>query len=203
MWTDFVDVVFVVNLEQRKDRMNETAKQLDRHRIKFWRWAAVKDDDGERGLRETMHQLLTHSVQSGYKRICVFEDDINILRENFNDLLAAACDQVPKDFHMLYMGGNIFKQPFRKSANIVKVPIIYSTHAIIYSAEAIQYILQKFDVNQPYDRMLVNDIQRINKVYCAFPLLVSQRTGYSDIAKKEKDYRGVIESRFAKKTKNI
>lgn len=203
MWTDFVDNVFLLNLEERSDRLDASEKELNRFDIPYTRWSAIKDFDGKAGLKLSIVQLFQYCLKNEYKRICVLEDDFSVLRTNFNELMDKCIEQLPEDFHLFYMGGNVWKQPTRKSANILQTPAIYSTHAIIYTKESMEYILKQLDSPLPYDTILVNSIQKLNKTYCSFPLLISQKNGYSDILKKEVKYDVYIEKRYEEKTKGI
>lgn len=205
MWTDFVNEIFVVNLMERTDRWKQINDELRSRHINFRTWFAVKEDDGRQGLLKTMKSLFEHCVTAQYSRVCVFEDDARILRPNFNEIMITCIDQLPKDFDLFYLGGNVWKKPFRKSPNILQTPAIYSSHAIIYNKTAIEYILHELGKNshKAYDVLLVKTIQQINKCYCAYPLLVSQKNGYSDISKKEIDYEKFIEARYNEKTKGL
>jgi hypothetical protein len=55
-----------------------------------------------------------------------------------------------------------------------------STHALAYSREAMQFIVNS-NIQQPIDNFLVQQYQPKNNSYCSFPLLATQREGYSDI----------------------
>lgn len=205
MWTDFVNEVFVVNLLERKDRWMKVNEHLRKLQINFRTWFAIKDSDGRKGLIRTMISLFEHCVTAGYSRACVFEDDIKILRPNFNEIMELCVQQLPKDFHLFYLGGNVWEKPVRKDRNILKTPAIYSSHAIIYNKPAIEYILHELskDKYKEYDVLLVKTIQSLNNCYCAYPLLISQQNGYSDIMGKEINYEKFIEARYHEKTKGL
>lgn len=205
MWTDFVNEIFVINLVERKDRWMQINEELRSRHINFRTWFAVKEDDGRQGLLKTMIALFEHCVIAQYNRVCIFEDDARILRPNFNEIMNTCIEQLPQDFHLFYLGGNVWKKPFRKSRNILKTPAIYTSHAIIYNKAAIEYILHELGKNKynAYDVLLVKTIQELNNCYCAYPLLVSQRNGYSDISKKDINYEKFIEVRYNQKTKGL
>lgn len=200
---DFVDEVFVVNLFSRPDRLQSVTKELEKFDIKFHTWAATKSEDGRRGLRMTMVELFLYCIDQNLKRVCVFEDDIKIISENFTELLSDCFEQLPEDFHLFYMGGRLLKPPTKKSKNILQTSIMYATHAVIYSRFAIEYLLKKMEDQRAYDTIIVGTIQMKNKCYCSYPLLVSQKQGYSDIEKMKVNYEKYIEETFAKKTMGI
>lgn len=205
MWTEFVDEIFLVNIVDRFDRLVYVEKELGKHDIGFTRWSATKNEDGEKGLRDTMRLLFENCLEMGYERVCVFEDDVKILGSEFNDVMAKCCKQLPDDFDLFYMGGNVHKKPIRFSENLIRTPAIYSSHAIIYSRKAIEFILAQliFNYKDAYDVILADTIQKRNKCYCSFPLLASQQTGYSDIKKRNVNYEVHIEKKYAEKTSGL
>jgi len=203
MWTDFVDATFVVNLADRKDRLALVNEELAKHSISFVTWTAVKDQDGKKGLRDTMRYLFLHCVEAGYKRVCVFEDDVDILLADFNEIMENCVEQLPKDFHLFYMGGRVVNKPVRISPNILQSTAIYSTHAVIYTKETIQKVLLRLGKNIPYDDLLVTYVQQLGKTYCAFPLLISQLPGHSDIEKRYIDWTPHLDKKYEKMTKGI
>jgi GR25 family glycosyltransferase involved in LPS biosynthesis len=203
MLNDHVDKVFVVNLLERWERMERTAAELSRHGVKYEPWAAIKKNNGEQGLRETMKHLFEHVLYKGYSRVCVFEDDIRILVESFKEQFDDCIANCPADFSLFYLGANLWHKPMRYRKNVLKVTGAYSTHAVIYSREAIEQILSFLHKEKAYDRILVDHIQPGLNCFCAYPLLITQYNGFSDIAKKEVDYQKFLEQRYWERTKDI
>ena len=74
--------VFVINLPERVERKKHVSDTFESFNIPFITWSAIKNEDGKKGLRETMRLLFLHCIAAGYKRVCVFEDDAKIIRQN-------------------------------------------------------------------------------------------------------------------------
>lgn len=203
MLNDFVDKVFVINLVEREQRLKDTTGILEYHNIDFTIWPAIKQDDGKFGLRLTMSQLFRYCLEMEYERVCVFEDDIKIVCIDFLPTVEKCLAQLPTAFDLFYFGGNIWKTPTKISENLLFTPCIYSTHAVIYSRDAIQRIINKLHQSKAYDVILVEGIQKQNMCYCAYPLLISQRSGYSDVENKNINYEVFIEKRYHEKTRGL
>jgi len=204
MWTDFVDELFIINMQVREDRLKETIAELERHHIKANVFLAQYKRNGVEGLRNTMEYLLQYCIDNRYERVCLFEDDIKIMQPNFNELALYCTMQLPDYFDLFYFGANLWRKPVKFSSNLMVGTSMYSTHAIIYSRKAMEFILAKIkQLTIPYDALLVDTIQQYGRCFCAYPLLMSQRSGYSDIKKKVVNYDKYIEKRYEERTNGV
>jgi len=195
--------IFLVNLYERADRLEQATAELGAHGVAFKVWQAIKKEDGRMGLILTMKELFIHCLKNDYQRVLVFEDDVKILAPEFATTVANCVQQLPPDFDLFYLGCNLYGEVKKYSQNLLSANGMYSSHAVLYSKKAIRKILRLLNDAKIYDTMLVNTIQKEDNCYCSFPLLVSQHFGYSDIAKREINYEKFIEKRYAEKTKGL
>jgi GR25 family glycosyltransferase involved in LPS biosynthesis len=121
--TDLFDCVFVINLEQRNDRMERISDLLHLLNIKFERFNAV-DKQVVEGLYKNLSNIhkistitnagylaciLSHlsvyriALDRGYTKILILEDDI-FIHKNVQNLLKQFLNSVPEDWDMLYLG---------------------------------------------------------------------------------------------------
>lgn len=193
----------LVSLKEREDRRADTFKEFANAGVPpvFSVWNAVKDPDGRRGLIATMQEIFEARLREPHDTpLLILEDDIKIVQPGYSKKLERVLAQLPADFKLLYLGCNLAGEFTRYSDNLLLAKDMYSSHAILYSRAAIEAILPGLKNATAYDRALATGIQKTGGCYCAFPMLMSQRDGYSDIEKREVRYQRFLENRFAQKT---
>lgn len=199
MWTDYVDKIYLINLPFRKERLDRSEKELQRFNIPYEIVPAYYDYfDGRNGLYTTMIKIFRDAIEKGYNHILIFEDDVKILRTDFNDKVEESLLELPSDFDFCYLGGNIPLPYYAKSysQHLLKVTRCLSTHAVLYSNKAIRKIIN-LPKDLPIDKLIADSLQEKN-TYFAYPLLCSQYEGYSDIYKCPFNNKELIEGRFEK-----
>lgn len=216
-----IDKTFVINLPDCIERRKTVSKELSLHGLSFSIWDAVRNDDGAKGLIETMKQLFEYCIKTGLNNILVLEDDVVLVNRSLS-LLYWSLDKLPEDYHLFYLGGNILFPPEKMTDSLMLIRGMYATHAVIYSAASIQLILKllKKDIHLAYDQILLQNIQNLGKSYCSYPMIANQRKGKSDIfvynpqlhrgmgryynvETEEIDWGLMMDDRFTQMTKNI
>jgi len=198
-WTEFFDCIYLINLAKRTDRLLEAAEQLEKFDIPYKRVCAIERDNGAEGLRDTMIQIFTEALEQGYKNILVFEDDVLFLEEDLNYIMDKVVVQLPEDYRILLLGAQ-YSNGFTHfhSPNLLPVIGAFATHAAGYSALAMREIVD-LNLGFPIDNWMVNEIQPRGGTYGTYPLLATQREGYSDIGKNEISWRPFIDGRYTQK----
>ncbi len=198
-WKDFFDCIYLINLEKRVDRLFNAVEELEKFDIPYKRICAVEKENGAEGLRDTMLIIFREAEEQGYQNILVFEDDILFLDEDVNLEMNKVVEQLPKDYRLLFLGAQ-YSNGFTHfhSPNLLPVTKAFATHATCYSALAIKEILA-FGMQFPIDNWMVTDVQTRGGCYGTYPLLATQREGYSDIAKNTLSWRPFIDGRYAQK----
>lgn len=199
MWTTLFDKIYLINLSFRKERLGRSEKELQKFNIPYEIVPAYLDcADGRNGLYTTMIGLFRDALIKGYQHILVFEDDVKILREDFNEIMDACIEQLPY-YDQLYLGGNIPEKFYAKrySHNLLKVTRCLSTHAVAYNWRAMEKIIN-LPKDLPIDKLIADKLHHTENIYFAYPLLCSQYPGYSDIYKCPFDNRELIDGRFEK-----
>lgn len=201
---DYFDEVYVVSLNDRPERRILIKNELDGFNIPFTWFDAIRDENGIKGLLLSMKKLFHEILDKGQQMVIIMEDDCAFLL-NAKLFLKEVLPQFPTSYHLMYLGLNLLTQPLRLSDNILKVRQAYSTHAIIYTREAIELILPIIDTDNPvpYDILLMKNIQGLEQSYCTFPMLATQRKGFSDIERKEIDWGKLMATTFAMHTKRL
>jgi hypothetical protein len=154
-WKEKFTQVFLINLPEMTERLETSHKFLLDNGIEYTRWEATKDDNGVKGLILTMKALFIFILTcTEIENVLIFEDDCKCLLP-FNDFMNILVEQLPEDYHCLYLGCNLIARPERYSENLLKISASYCTQAIGYSRKAIEIILPLLDYVEPYDIKLM------------------------------------------------
>lgn len=202
MWYDKINRIVCLNLAHREDRLLFFVEQAEKYGLPFERVEAIYDEQqGARGLRDTLIKLFTEEIDKETDHLLVFEDDCDIVvdKELFIDTMEKVVEQLPSDYHMILLGcqlcGRI--QHFH-SPNIFQVVAAFSTHAVLYSLRGMRTIVSS-NLGFPIDNDMVERIQPLGKTYSVYPLLCSQVEGFSDIGRNKISWKPFIEGRYEQK----
>lgn len=206
MWTDLFEHIFLINLLRRTDRLHDASRELWKYNIAFELVDAVEDDNGARGLFLTYKKILDRINPK--RPVLFFEDDVLFLQDP-ERVMNACADQLLRNieaWNVFYLGVNTHK-PFsgRYAENILDIGDVdgRSTHAIAFSPHGIEILKNNLSDGEPVDMTIVRVLQRgEKKCFCSYPMLATQRGGYSDIDKKF-DNMGYILERFNNHTRHL
>lgn len=193
MWLDYFDKIFLINLDKRADRLERSTALLNEYKIPFTRWAAYSETDkGYFNLIMSMKLLFQHCLNKGHNKILVFEDDVSFLVQP--DTLHEIMNLCAKDlqiinWQMFFLGLQHPKDFLRwVTPNILPVEIGYSTHAVAYNKEAMEYVVSQH-IDEPIDNFFCREFQKYNTSYCSYPMLCTQEPDYSDIGNSYTDWQ--------------
>lgn len=205
MFLDFFDEVYVINLKERLDRRIVIEMELNSFGIPFTIFEATKDDNGVKGLVETMKRLMQEILDKRYQNVLVLEDDCSFLVPQPVEFLKQCIPQLPKNYQLFHLGLNLLSRPIRMSENILKIVDCYSTHAICYSRNGAEFVSERLMSVpvQPYDQFVRSEILPCAASYCTYPMLATQREGYSDIEKSYPKWGHLMAMTYSMMTKNL
>lgn len=208
-FVDFFQEVYVVNLDRREDRWKEFLDRLP----KDWpfkdpvRFSAVdgkacpapdwwKQGGGAWGCHRSHLRLIEDALNRGVDSILLLEDDA-LFPEDFAAKVGEFLSHVPKDWGMVYLGGQhlfVNTHPPKKINPWVYQPYnVNRTHAFALRGDTMRKVyrhLNKIDWNPGHhiDHHLGRfHQQRSAPVYVPKEWLVGQAGGYSNIAGREKE----------------
>jgi len=186
MWTNYFNRIFLINLPERRDRLEKSETELKKWNIPYQVIPAIKDEDGAKGLFRTMLDLFNSCMH--FDRILVFEDDVKLLCDPSGYMPNVITQIDSRRWDLLYLGVNTHKPfpPFVDN-NLLSITEGRSTHAVAYSNRGILKVLKKAQHNRnlPFDMLLESLIQPEGNSYCTYPLIATQQADYSDIEKKD------------------
>lgn len=187
----FFDRVVVINLDRRQDRLKELKKQTKSLGIDFVRHSAA--DAKALGISNiaacvTSHrQVIENAKADGIERLLILEDDAEFVAgfaESFERLLVG----LPEDWQMFYLGANTFLPVDIGVEGLRKTDGSLTTHAYGVKAELYDILIQAAsDDRWPID-LTYSELHPKVRAYAAWPSLIGQRAGYSDIESRYVDY---------------
>lgn len=203
MWTDFFDHIYLINLKKRTDRLLQAKWELDKYSIPYEVCEANEREDGRLGIFLSLHRIMKDAFLRQYKNILVFEDDVVFLA-NPSEVMPLVLKYLPLDYDILYLGANLTKGyiPSFHSSNLLRLPRGFALHGCAYSAAGIDKMWRLEPTDLPVDMAIADKIQPDGNCYAAYPMVCTQRPGFSDIEKKETNWKYALEDRFYERTKN-
>ena len=201
MWTDFFDKILVINLPSRTDRLLQIAEELYKWGIPYELVNATPHDNGAEGLRITVEKIFRDAIADNLNSVLIFEDDAMFVDScgNPNDTMEQVVKQLPPTWQILYLGAqctNGFKA--KTSSNLLLLDMAFATHAWAISLDGMKEILAA-GLESPIDNSIVKTVQPNGHTYITYPLLCTQRPGYSDIGRTEINWQPFIEQRYYQK----
>ena len=211
MITNFVDQIFIINLDERTDRLKAVTKEMEKHHLEFERFPAIKPDRSEIpesqynnmlgkinkdpyviatcGVKQSHVEIIKIAKERGHKQVLILEDDV-VFTDQFENLFNIALRELPKNWDMLFLGANHI-EPFQLiSSSIARVIKAYAIHAYIIRESMYDIIIDNaIDSGEEIDVYYANSIFPNFNCYCARPTLVWQKAGFSDIVQGFRDYK--------------
>lgn len=198
--------IFCINLKNRPDKKMASKKEFELAEINVNFYPAKKHKIRHFGCTLSHKNLIKIAKKNEYKHICILEDDIMINdHKSFKKDLQCAINNLPNDWHILYLGWLI-----GRNGNITKInKYIYSvshfmcTYWIIYNEKSYLNIINNFpedhkniseneiirDGYGSIDSWLAFVYQKKFPCYVTSKLLVSERKEFSDIKNKVRNTR--------------
>jgi len=199
--------VLFINLEARKDRLEQVLKQFGDLGVNAERFNAIKTKSGVIGCTMSHIKCLEIALERGYDQILVCEDDIEFLNKDIFIDSITKFSQNPElmaKWDLLFISGNN-APPFDKITDycvrttncrcgtgyIVKrhyLPVLIEN-----MREGLRHLLRD-PTNKPMYAldMYWNTLQRRDNWYLLTPLTVVQSASYSDIEERDVDYKQLM-----------
>lgn len=143
-----------------------------------------------------------------YHDLLLFEDDV--VFDNFPEWLRTDIYNIyatdPKDFMTIHLGANIigsdltkWQMPTKYNRHLSRLHNCYQSHATLYSAECVEYVICNFKYHQDeyrkegiriFDDWLRTEVLSQGRSYVLNPMVAYQRPRVSAIWGVEADYTG-------------
>lgn len=199
MWTDFFDRIVVINLPKRLDRLLEVTEEMEKYGIDFELVDGITSElGGAEGLRLTVEKIFKESIEKGHRNILIFEDDTLFLCDPTNTM-ELVVKELPENYDICYLSAQATCGfHYRQSASLLQLDGAFATHSWAVSLQAMKDILA-IGMDAPIDNFLVRELQNRQRCYITYPILTTQREGYSNIGCAYISWRPFLEGRYDQK----
>jgi hypothetical protein len=180
MWNFFDRKVCLTADEGEWQKAGEEFKRVGLDVIKF---NALPDIGPHQSFNRSTRQILIDFWESRSQRLLFLEEDVEFVGLQHLDKALA---ELPEDFDICYLGGNVSEENFHKpekySGHLCRVFHCWTTHAVCYNRKVVQWILE----NQPgfsermYDNFLSDHLSEMN-AFIVNPMVAVQRSRVSSI----------------------
>jgi GR25 family glycosyltransferase involved in LPS biosynthesis len=190
---------FVINLEERPERLTQSITELEKLGIKPNRFPAIKASPPQFGCILSHLYVLEICKQNNCSAL-VFEDDVMLIN-NYEEIFKNTLKELETlDFCLYYLGGNICNKITPVSSYSGKLSHCQSTHAYIcglkYIDTVISIILSNY--GRPLDLVYSDKVIPNYNCYISYPKMGAvQRPSFSDIEQKFTDYTTWMEDRYS------
>lgn len=200
--------LYCLNLDRRKDRLQQFVKLMARMGWDFQRWPAVdakhlKHPNGqimEENARRNAElackmghlRMIRDAKQNGYKSVLIMEDDAQLIPGR-QLILDNAIHDLPEDWEMFYLGVNhINKNQEALTSSLSRVRTGFTTHAYAVHSRAYDRIIETLDLRNQVDVLYADYMHPRGHSYCTRENIFTQRAGISDIINKKVNYAKTI-----------
>lgn len=144
------------------------------------------------------HLNILKEAREKDKNVLIFEDDA-LLINDYNSIIREAINELPENWQMFYLGGNICSRITRISPHLGKLSHAQSTHSYgvnkNFLDELISYIEPRI-YTQIIDVMYAYEIVPTHNCFISIPMVSVQRADKSNIEDAYVDYPSWMEKRF-------
>jgi GR25 family glycosyltransferase involved in LPS biosynthesis len=192
----YFDRIVLINLERRKDRMEESTAQLQRldmpnHSTTLFTGHDMPGD-GNRGCTASHRGVLELICHHRWQRTLILEDDFHVNHDDCQERFAAMIGDVPDDWEMLYLGGHYGKAPLgRVSPHVIRCDNMMTTSSYAVTLDFARRMAPWICGVGPIDTLYFGEHQK-GRSYIFQPRLMKQRAGYSDLQQHVMDNGGCM-----------
>lgn len=200
-WTKYFTKILAINLKKRQDRLLQIYEEMDRMDIPFELITAIENENGSIGLRDTVVGILEQGVKEGWDNVLIFEDDclFTETKQVVDDTMNMAINQLPDNWHILYLSAQCTMGFTHKvGSNLLALQGAFATHSWAISQQGMKDILAS-NLQAPIDNHIVANTQKQGNTYITYPILTTQREGFSNIGNTEIAWDVFITPRYYQK----
>ncbi len=213
---DFVDHIYVINLDKRPERWEKCQKELKKSGIgleNVERFSAVNGYDhpaadkidlvdaygnpdkapGNLGCILSHLKAYEDADEREFEGILMLEDDV-VFANDFTRRFGEYSQQIPDDWQFVYFGGNNNEEPKSFKPNLKICQTTWATHSYMIRPDYRNKIIKRVyesGFGEPIDN-IYGGIQDGLDFYIFDPRITIQREGFSDIVGAERNYDHVL-----------
>jgi len=194
---NYVDNIYLINMDKDKDRLESVTKECENLNIKFERFPGININNLSKNILDKYIPKeiqkygpngmigcgLSHlfvwkdAINKNYKNILVLEDDV-FFTDDFNEYFLNVIKEVPEDYDILYLGykDKICNPPKDCSFNYVYKPYFpLNLHAYIVSNKGLKKLVNLINkIDYHIDWLINRNIDKLN-IYASKKKIVNQK----------------------------
>lgn len=196
--------ILYLNIDQDTTSRDLTEAELTRVGIKAERVPAITGDNRPLAFNKSVYKAM--KMAEG-QQLLLMEDDVMFTVDTFNELAEGDCflwPPLPSDYMTLHLGANIigtdqtvWQMPTKANhIDIARLWNCWQSHATLYSAECVKFILDNMNPNvinedqHIFDDWLRTTVLPMGRSYVMKPMIAYQRPRFSAIWQRDSDYTG-------------
>lgn len=207
-----------LNIDSDTESWRLAQEEFTRVGLNVERVSAVVEDNRPLAFNKSVYKAMkiAHLVEDGYPitatgwknvydDLLLFEDDVMFDVDDFmsRTYIELMIGQAPSDYLTLHLGCNIigvdttvWQMPTPYNEHLARLPNCWQSHATLYSAECVKFILDNFNPNVlDENNMIFDEWLRVNvlsqgRSYVMNPMICYQRPRRSAIWNCDSDYTG-------------
>jgi GR25 family glycosyltransferase involved in LPS biosynthesis len=203
---NYFEIVYVINLDRRKDRYEDFKKEMSKYGIEnVERFPAIDGTtissngipllSGEIGVLLSHLEIIKKCKEEGYKNVLIMEDDVCFSDEIYK--IEEYMSSVPTDWDFIYFGGNHIYglPPTLINDKVLKLNYTVALQCVAINNtmfDVIEVVLPK--LNKQVDAYYAEFHRNFN-AYGFFPNMAKQTIGFSDIQNRIVDYSDFFKDR--------
>lgn len=180
---------YVINLDHRKDRLEDLQGELQKLKWKVKRVSAVHMSPGWKGCVRSHIKALRQAQTDGCDWAIILEDDFQIhhIRPDLNRMLAGIC---ASDYQVVCLSGNVLRSWPTSWRGIHRLHCGLAASCYMIRRDYIPTLIDLWErtkddtqADMSWQRLQVRDRWGV-----LYPKLAIQRPGFSDIEQRHVDY---------------
>ena len=194
--------ILYINLEHRIDRKLHVEAQLDSiGLVNYTRFNAIQMDNGMLGCSYSHLKCLHYAKENNWNHVLIVEDDIVFLQPKlFVEKLNTFLKKHQDDWDVILLAGNNFDPYDNIDDSCIKVSNCQTTTGYIVKNHYYDKLINNFETS--INKLAIESgnhhyaidqywkvLQKTDNWYLIIPLSVIQLSDYSDIEKKNTNYR--------------
>lgn len=198
---EYLNNNLVINLKHRIDRWKHTLIEFEKLGLIANRFDAIKNQDGRIGCTMSHIKCLEYAIENDLDYILISEDDITFLNPVLLENSLKNFIENVNDWDVLLLGANV-NEVEKKNNNYLKIIDAQTTTGYIVKKHYFNTLLDNFKEGlqllekekKGYYCIDIHwkKIQSKDKWYILYPFTVTQYDNYSDIEKRNTDYKKLM-----------
>jgi len=202
---DLSNNIYVINLKHRVDRKNHILSELEKIKCKTYKLVegvdgneltnTTKLSNGMLGLNHTYLKIYEEWSKEKHDNILIIEDDCVFL-DNFNKDLFLYMTNIPKDWDMIYFGGNHNYHMGSKTEQVnpycIRLNNTYTAHCVLLKNYVFEELIQNIKDMTIENDVMMSNLQKNYNSYSSSKNMTTQMIGFSNIENKFVDYNWLI-----------